>query len=137
MSVLFCTSAKSGMDTPMLRNASLSYFTRSATTPSGFDTPPGLSNTWLTTLKIAVLAPIPSAKAATAVRLNAGLLASVRQVMRRADDIDAILLFNQVRSASRERCINVLLAKRTMVTRLGLHAWGHTPGITNLRSCIR
>src|SRR5271154_3706748 len=69
----------------MLFSASLSYFTRSAAMRSGCDTPAGFRSTWFTTLKIAVFAPIPSASAAMAVRLNAGLLAKVRNVIRRLD----------------------------------------------------
>jgi len=41
---------------------------------------------------MAVFAPIPSASAAMAVKLNAGLFAKLRQVMRSEDIMGAILL---------------------------------------------
>jgi len=82
--LLFSTSAKSGTETGILRKASLSYRARTATTRSGFATPAGLSRTWLTTLKIAVLAPIPNAKVVTAVSAKARFLANARQAKRRS-----------------------------------------------------
>ena len=75
----------------MLFNASLSYLTRREAMRSGFETPVGFKSTWLTTLKMAVLAPMPRASAAMAVRLKTGLLARVRQVMRRVGVMGAVL----------------------------------------------
>src|ERR1051326_8816060 len=71
----------------MLCKASLSYLARTATMRSGCVTPAGFRSTSFTTLKLAVLAPMPSASAATAVMVKPGLLASVRQAMRRSDGI--------------------------------------------------
>ena len=44
----------------------------------------GLTSTALTTLKISVLAPMPSAKVMTATKVNPGLLISVRKPCRRS-----------------------------------------------------
>src|SRR4249919_1537033 len=49
------------------------------TTRSGSGTATGLSSTAFTTEKIAVLAPMPSVRAATAARVNAGLCANMRR----------------------------------------------------------
>ena len=49
------------------------------TTRSGSATATGFSSTALTTEKIAVLAPMPSVRAATAARVKAGLCANMRK----------------------------------------------------------
>ena len=54
----------------MLLSASLSYFTRSAAILSGLVTPAGFNKISFTTLKIAVLAPIPNASAPIAAAEN-------------------------------------------------------------------
>src|SRR5438552_4262632 len=60
----------------------LGLFAQIQTSPSGLETGRGLSRTALTTLKIVVLPPMPSAKAITASAVTPGLRASMRKPNR-------------------------------------------------------